>query len=731
MIRSTPHHTGLLRQLRRAALATLLMLGAGLGAGLGSASAQTPSALNGKTLYLNGPVSGGASCASCHGPSPANNVNGILRAANAPSVISAAFAANKGGMGALFNGKFSAAELADLAAFIGDPNVTAAPAASLSPASLTFSSTTVGQSSAALSATLANTGSATLNVGSIVLGGAAAGDYALNSGSCNAGGTLAAGASCPLILTFTPVAAGTRTASLTVSHNATGGASTLALSGTGAAVPQPTIALSPASVNFGAVLLNTASATQTITVSNTGQAPLSFTSIALGGANSGFITLGGSCSTTAPVAAGASCTLALQATPTAAGSFTANIVLASNASNGSAAIGISGSGAAAAPAISANPSVLAFGTQTVGAAAITQNVTLTNSGNVALGITSIAATGAASVTAGAGTCGASLAVGASCVVPVTFAPTAAGNVAATLLVRSNAPDLQVSISGAGTTAAAAKPVLSDTGPVAFADTQVGKSSPVHSTVLRNDGSAALKIATLLLGGSHPADFALGGTCTVNGTLSPAAACTIDSTFKPTAAGARSAGLVLVTDGGVQLNLSLAGSGVAVPAGAALAISPQSFDFGAVTVGGTAPVKRFTLTNTGGAALNVASATFTGPFSAVTDSTSCAAAPFTLQPGASCELAVRYAPIMTGASSGDVKLAGDGSASWTIALAGQASAAPATAAQPQNRGGGGCSAAQDGNDPMLAFLVLLALGVIGWRRKARQPGQEQRVHKEAA
>ncbi|CAN7298386.1 choice-of-anchor D domain-containing protein [Pseudoduganella sp. LjRoot289] len=719
-----PQHPGLPRQVRSACLA-LLAIGASL------ASAQAADALNGKSLYLNGPVGGGANCASCHGPSPASNVSGILRGANAPSVISAAFAANKGGMGSLFNGKFSSAEIADLAAFIGDPNVVAAPAASLTPASLTFSGTTVGQTSAALSATLANAGSAALNVGTIALSGAAAGDYSVSGGTCSAGGAVAAGASCTVQVSFKPVAAGTRAATLTIGHNATGGASTVALSGTGNAVAQPTIAVSATSVNFGALLVNAPSGTQTITVSNSGQAPLSFTSISLGGANSGFFTLGGTCATAAPVAAGGSCTVTVQAMPTAAGAFSGSISLVSNAGNGNATIGLSGSGAAATASLTPNPSVLAFGTQTVGGAAVTQNVTLTNSGNVALGITSIAVSGAAGVTSSAGTCGATLAVGAGCAVPVSFAPAAAGNVAATLLVRSNAPDLQVAITGAGTTAAAAKPVLSDASPLTFADTQLGKSSAVHSTVLRNDGSTALKIATLLLGGSHTGDFVLGGSCAVNGTVSPAASCTIDSSFKPTAAGARSADLVLVTDGDVQLNLGLKGNGVAVAAGPALTVSPQSYDFGAATVGGSAPTKRFSLTNTGSAALNVASAVFTGPFAAVSDSTGCAAMPFTLQPGASCELVVRYTPTAAGASTGDVKLQGDGSATWSIALTGQAGAASATAAQAQNQGGGGCSAARDGNDPMLALLVLLALGVIGWRRAARQPGNDDNTSKEAA
>src|SRR5471032_490683 len=129
---------------------TYVLLGLLLGVGLAGRPALAADALNGKNLFLNGPVSGGASCQSCHGPSPADNVNGILAAANNPAVIANAIANNFGGMGSLFTGKFSAAELADLAAFIGNPAVTGAPAATLTPSSLTFSGTTLGQTSSVL-----------------------------------------------------------------------------------------------------------------------------------------------------------------------------------------------------------------------------------------------------------------------------------------------------------------------------------------------------------------------------------------------------------------------------------------------------------------------------------------------------------------------------------------------------------------------------------------------------
>jgi hypothetical protein len=698
-------------------LGTTLLAAFGLGCAL--PAAQAANALNGKSLYLNGPVAGGASCTICHGASPASNVNGIRAAANAPSVISAAFARNAGGMGGLYNGKFSAAEIADLAAFIGDPNVVAGPVASLAPPSLPFSGVTLGQSSGALSATLSNSGNAALNIGTLVIGGSAASDFSLTGGSCVNGASVGAGANCNVQLTFSPSATGARGATLNISHNGIGGASSVALSGTGNAVPQATIGLSASNVDFGAVLVGSASPVRSITVSNSGQATLNLSGISTGGPNAALITLGGSCATPTPVAAGASCTVTVQARPLASGAFSASLNLASNASNGAVAIGLAGSGAAATPAATATPTTLAFGARTVGAGAVTQNVTLSNSGNVALTFTAIDVSGSPGIALGSGgSCGATLAVGAGCNIPVVFTPLAEGALAATLLVRSNAADVQVPLSATATSAPVAKPELSDGGPFAFADTLVGQATATRSTILRNTGSAAMSIATLVLSGAQPGDFVLTGSCAVNATLSPSSSCTIGTGFKPSAAGARAATLLIVTDGGTQFNVSLGGNGVVVAGSGALVLSPQSFDFGAVNIG-AAPTRRFTLGNSGSAPLTLASAAFSGPFASVAEAGACGAMPLVLQAGASCELVVRYAPATVGANAGSVVFqGGDAGTSWTLALAGQASAVTPPA-QNQNYGGGGCSMARDGNDPMLALLFLLALGVVGWRN-ARRP-----------
>ena len=679
-------------------------------------AAHAADALNGKNLYLNGPTGGGTSCASCHGPSPANNVNGILAAANSPSVISDAFAANKGGMGTLFNGKFTTAEIADLAAFIGNPTVTAAPAAAVNPASLSFAATTIGQSASPLATTLSNTGNAALTVGTLSLSGAAAGDYAISGGTCANGTSLAAGASCTVQIGFKPSAAGARGASLVIAHNATGGSSTVALSGTGNAVAQPTIALSANAIDFGALVAGTASPAQSVTVSNTGQATLTFSSIAIGGANAGVFTLGGTCSTATPVPAGGSCTATVIAKSSVNGAFSGNLALASNASNGAVSVSLTGTVAAAAPAVAASPSAVAFGTQTIGAQAATQAVTLANKGNVPLALNGVAVSGAASVTIAGNTCGTTLAVGANCTVTLAFAPTTAGAAAATLAVTSNAAPLQVTISGTGTTAPAAKPTLSEAGPISFADTQVGKSATPHTITLSNGGTAALKIASLVLDGAQASDFVLGGTCAANASVAASASCTIDVGFKPTAAGQRAGTLVLMTDAGNQFTVALAGTGVAVPV-PMLTVNPQSFDFGAADVNGTSPTHHITLTNTGGNAATVTAATFSGPFALQADAGACAAVPFTLQPGTSCDLVVRFTPVGAGDTSGSLALAADGGGAWTVALSGKGNVQ--TVQAPQNTGGGGCSSIKNGNDPVLALLVVLSFGVLGWRRFVRK------------
>jgi hypothetical protein len=103
---------------------------------------------------------------------------------------------------------------------------------SLTPIVLSFLGQTVGTTSSSQQVLLGNAGASTLSVGTASVSGTAAADFAF-AGSCLDVGTLAPGDSCFLNVSFTPTAAGSRSASLQVATSASGNAPTVALNGTG------------------------------------------------------------------------------------------------------------------------------------------------------------------------------------------------------------------------------------------------------------------------------------------------------------------------------------------------------------------------------------------------------------------------------------------------------------------------------------------------------------------
>jgi hypothetical protein len=108
------------------------------------------------------------------------------------------------------------------------------PGAAVTPTALTFGNQGVGTASESQQVTLTNGGTATaLTINSVTITGANASDFTLVNG-CAA--SLDLGASCQMDVTFKPGAAGTRTATLTVTDNAgnvAGSTQTVVLSGTG------------------------------------------------------------------------------------------------------------------------------------------------------------------------------------------------------------------------------------------------------------------------------------------------------------------------------------------------------------------------------------------------------------------------------------------------------------------------------------------------------------------
>jgi hypothetical protein len=194
-----------------------------------------------------------------------------------------------------------------------------APAIRVTPGVLAFGTVTAPNSST-LTTTIANTGDAPLSIlGAGVTGGAAS-DYTALS-ACPA--QVLPGGSCTIAVTFTPSSAGARTASLTITHNATGGQTVVSLTGTGAG---SSFTLSPDPVKLGTVNRNTTK-TATVTVKNTGTTGFRITSAAVQGAQSAFFTVTGANCLGSVLAAGRSCNLTVSFRPTAATAYTGTLVV--------------------------------------------------------------------------------------------------------------------------------------------------------------------------------------------------------------------------------------------------------------------------------------------------------------------------------------------------------------------------------------------------------------------
>src|SRR5438094_3598122 len=150
------------------------------------------------------------------------------------------------------------------------------PGLGLTPTNLDFGSLTVGTPSAGKSVTVHNLGDGNMHV----VGAAVSkhpGDYAI-SGCSGSAATVAAGASCTVMVVFTAQAAGDRGDTLTVSTDALNSPRTVSLAGRGSGA---LAVLDKSSLDFGKVYLAKTSPTQTVTLTNQGDQDLTITAITI------------------------------------------------------------------------------------------------------------------------------------------------------------------------------------------------------------------------------------------------------------------------------------------------------------------------------------------------------------------------------------------------------------------------------------------------------------------
>ncbi len=512
-------------------------------------------------------------------------------------------------------------------------------AITLTPTSLNFGSAIVGTTTATQAVTVANTGGASVTLGTPSTTPA---DYSITGNTC--GATLNGGQTCTLTLAFTPSAAGSRPGQLTVPGSGSASSAVATLEGTGTTPGDLT--LSPTSLAFGTVATGSTE-TDTVTATNSGGTAVHLSAITATGDFS--VAPGGTCSTGSAIpASGGSCTVLVTFAPSTTGNRSGTLTLANDGSPAIVQAALAGVGAAPGN-LALAPSSLSFGSVVLATASAAQTITATNSGGVPVQLSAAVISGSG-YSLQSNTCGASLAAGASCSLQVVFTPAVAGQSSGTLTLPGQyaASPAAVELSGTGVTPGA---LTFSPNPVSYGSVAVNTTATQTVTVENTGG------ATVTLGSPSASNgFAVVNHC--GASLAPGASCTLQVSFDPGATGAVSG--LLTFPASVSGNAPtdpLSGTGVSA---GSLSVSPGSLSYPATAVGSTSTAQTAVFSNPGGVSISLNSPTVSNA-SFIISSNSCGA---TLAAGATCSVGIAFAPAAAGSRSGTLMLTGGSGSSVT-------------------------------------------------------------------
>jgi hypothetical protein len=411
-----------------------------------------------------------------------------------------------------------------------------------------------------------------------------------------------------------------------------------------------------------------------VTLTNGNPTAITISSMTLSGANPGdFSIFSKTCDST--LAPSSSCTANILFGPTATGTRTATLNFNDSDANSPQTVALSGLGASG--VVAASVSSLSFATTTVGSSSA--SVSLSNGLSSSITINSVAVTGAnaADFVVSSTTCGASLAVSASCLATVVFKPTVAGTRIANLSFTDSASNSPQSVALSGIGAAPTSTASVSPSSLTFASTTLGSASAPLSVTLSNTASGPLSITSIAFTGANAADFTVSGT-TCGASLAASGNCAVTVVFKPGAAGTRGATLSFSDSASNSpQSVVLSGTGATAPVGAT-SVSPSGITWASVAIGNKGGQKVATLTNGNTTIINIGSISLSGAnagdFSIF--SRTCGS---TLDPSASCTASVVFGPTATGTRTATLNFNdSDGNSPQTVALSGLGASGGVTA-----------------------------------------------------
>lgn len=527
----------------------------------------------------------------------------------------------------------------------------------VNPAAVTFGSVRVGQT-LAKTATLTNSGQSNVTVAQ-----ASASNGAFTFTGLTLPVTLGPGQSTSFNVVFAPKSAGQVSGSVSMqgqaslmmgsSAGSSGDPSTpttasVTVSGAGTTAGQLT--LNPSSITFGSVNVGS-SQSLTVTLSNSGGTSSTVSAAAVTGA-------GFSLSSVAlpiTLSPGQSTNLKVTFAPTKSGAASGTITVDSNASAAILTAGITGTGITPGT-LTASPSTLNFGNVAVGTKQ-SQPASLTNSGGASITVSQAVATGAGFSLSGLNL-PLTLTPGQTAGFTVIFGPQSAGSASGSIAFSGTMPAAAMTLTGSGL---ASGSLAANPASVNFGNVQVG--GPQSQTVtLTNGGTAAAIISAATATG---AGFSLSGL-TPPPSIQPGQSAAFTVTFSPSAAGSVAGNILIVSNASnPSLNIPLSGTGATV---GTLAANPTSVSFTGVPIGST-QTKSEVISNSGGSAITISSATVTGTGFA----TSGFSVPTTLNGGQSLTFNITFTPQSSATVNGSLALIASGSVpNLSVALSGTGS-----------------------------------------------------------
>ena len=190
-------------------------------------------------------------------------------------------------------------------------------------------------------------------------------------------------------------------------------------------------------------------------------------------------------------------------------------------------------------------------------------------------------------------------------------------------------------------------------PLSFPSQLVGTTSTSQSVTLTNTATTTLTISSIT---QTSKQFNLTTTC--GSSVAPGGNCSFTVTFQPQSKGVQS-GMISIRDSASSKPQVIELTGV----GTVVTVSPSTLNFGSQKVGTKSKPQAVTVTNTGSTALNFTSIQISDNFE-FTQVNNCGSQ---IAAGASCKVAVTFAPFQNGTQSGHLTISDDGGASPQVVL----------------------------------------------------------------